>query len=254
MTGLLLALLTIGTAYDIAHEMTDDRLPMWRRSFWSIGHLVAAALLAGILTACVSPSPPAAPRPIGHDQLDTTARVEAFCVEQDPFEGSFTAGGGIGSGVIVDNRHVLTASHVVGISTGHNEWVPCPWAIIVHVTLNTGKKMRMVVAADHHDNDLAMLELATADSFHVAPPVMGPRPAVDATVCHASAMPSWRVDCGQAVTRYQTSANDVYMTAPVDHGNSGGPVYDDAGRLVGITTGLDEGGGFFTSLEGRKWR
>ena len=177
-------------------------------------------------------------------QLDTVVKVESLCITDDPFTngGVFKASGGTGSGVILDARHVLTAAHVVD----------CSYLPDVHVITASGKRMRAVVTRENDQTDLALLELASADTFgDIAPPVIGPRPIVGDSICKLQAVPTRGGDCGPVTDLTAEPGNDVQHGARVEHGNSGGPVYDAEGRLVGITTQMllpDGAGGRFTSL------
>lgn len=243
-----------------ACELLLDHHARERRHIWTIA-LVMGTWCIGIALACLCmlgcvgyAKLPEVARMMGPSQLDTVVKVESFCLADDPFEGgTMHFGGGIGSGVIIDARHVLTASHVVGIATTENHWRPCPYLGAFDVTTPKGKRLRMVVVREDDDADLALLEIASADSFGpIAPPIIGPVPPIDASVCHVNAFPNQDANCGTVNTHYVSPSNNVEASFPTHHGNSGGPVYDDKGRLVGITTALlppnGDTGGYFTSV------
>lgn len=209
-----------------------------------LGVLLLAAIALGCGDGCAYPHLPATPRMLDA-QGDTVVEVQMLCVGADPFvsDGQINLGGGMGTGVILDARHVLTADHVVA----------CPYLPDVHVITVTGRRLRVVVTREDASNDLALLELASADSFGaISPPMIGPRPHVGDSICKLEAVPARGGDCGTVTDLRDSADSDVGHTAPTHHGNSGGPVYDTEGRLIGITTELlppdGDAGGRFTSL------
>jgi S1-C subfamily serine protease len=183
---------------------------------------------------------------MGH-QLDTAVRVDVRCSfgappaemlereEQSPFPEGFHIGKR-GSGVIIDARHVLTAEHVVS----------CPDLPEVEVTLANGKHMRLNVEAEWRGRDIARLVIASADTFGDIPPPPMSAPRTDA-VCAAPSTPTAEGTCGtveQTYTEPQCQGSmlqhwcyDVALTLRVLPGNSGAPLYDTNGTLVGIVTG-----------------
>jgi S1-C subfamily serine protease len=213
-----------------------------------LGVLLVAAIALGCGEGCARYTTlPSAPRQLD-TQGDTVVEVETLCVVDDPFEhdGKIEIGGGMGTGVMLDGRHVLTADHVVA----------CGYLPDVHVVTSTGRRLRMVVRREDPSTDLALLEIASGDTFGaIAPPIIGPRPHVGDTICKLEAVPARGGDCGTVTDLRDTADSDVGHDAPTHHGNSGGPVYDPQGRLIGITTELlmpdGDHGGRFTSLAPR---
>lgn len=183
------------------------------------------------------------------EQKSTVVVVQNSCSTVDPFDTLLYSGntnpsprvinwgGGTGTGVIIDNRHVATAAHVVGCVT-----IP-----YIKVTMPDGTWRGMNVISANDDSDLAILEIDSADTFPgPQPPEYGPRPEVGDHVCSVTAYPKHAEYCGD-VTRVRESpvGNDIEASFTVLPGNSGSPVYDVEGRLVGIVT---KTGATFTSL------
>jgi S1-C subfamily serine protease len=189
-------------------------------------------------------------------QARTAVRVEVLCVHEDPFlaaDGSTHVGGGWGSGVIVDARHVVTAYHVAH----------CPYLPDVHVVLADGSRRRMVVRREWQQADVALLELADAGSFG---PVIPPRVALagdEETICTATSWPRRGFNCGKVEAVWDelsdqdlkdhpgTRFGDIRCALLVEAGNSGSPVYDEHGNLLGIAVDGDGmGTGRYRSLWG----
>jgi S1-C subfamily serine protease len=183
-----------------------------------------------LLVGCVSlPHIPAEPR--GYAERERAAvRVDMACSvagipgwEDEPHYDDWTIGH-IGSGVVLDERHVLTAAHVVR----------CPTIPGVMLTTFDGRHIQAVVTHEDQAADVAVLELATADRLHldVAPPARA-RVAIGDAVCAETSDPARQTYCG--VVEYV--GDDVARAAfTAIRGNSGAPVYDAQGRLVGLVT------------------
>lgn len=211
----------------------------------------AAGLLAGLLTllvaavaigcgdGCAYPHSrlDPVPRVMGH-QFDTAVRVEMLCLDHDPFLDMIAPqiGAGVGSGVIVDARHVLTAHHVID----------CPYMPDVHVVLADGRRLRVAVEKEWRDSDVARLVIASGDTFGNIPPPPTSSPGIGAGVCAAPSFPKHEGICGQVehVTENTCSAgakrwcHDIELVMEVHGGNSGSPIYDAGGSLVGLVTGV----------------
>lgn len=153
-----------------------------------------------------------------------------------------------GSGTVVGPRLVVTAAHVVDR------------AATVVVEGPAGPVPGTVVGIDPEGRDLALVLVEEPlaiddgrDGRDVAPgdvltasghPGGGPLAAVDGTVVSlASAR-----DFGQAGDRL------VVFTAPFPPGMSGGPVMDDAGRLVAVIVGTERGSGTGLAVPVREMR
>ncbi len=209
----------------------------------------AAALVVGGLGLLAAPAlaesggAPAAP--------DGRARVPAVVarvlpavvsiitrqIERDQFNQP-VATRGLGSGIIVDRRgYVLTNSHVVD---GAEE---------IKVTLADERTYPAVLVGTDPQNDLAVLKVA---GLRLPAAVLGnsARLAVGETVI-AIGNPLW-IEGGPTVTVGVVSAlrrsmeepglpvlhNLVQTDAAINAGNSGGPLVDLGGRVVGINTAV----------------
>jgi hypothetical protein len=166
---------------------------------------------------------------------------------------------GFGTGVILDDTHVLTAFHVVD----------CDTEPVISVLNVAGKMVWMTIDKVRMDADLARLVTTKGKTlalgfYPIASPRIGQRPLIGDTVCMAAALPDWERDCSKVSKKdkiprikhdelgHPAWSSDVMLEGRVRHGNSGAAVYDSAGNLVGIVTELDptrKHGGRFTSLE-----
>jgi S1-C subfamily serine protease len=199
-------------------------------------YVIAGIALAWILAACASiPVVPAQPR--GYAERERAAvRVDVACnvyglpgFDDQPHydDGTMIH---IGSGVVFDERHVLTAAHVVA----------CPTLPGVVLTTYDGRHLIAVVTREDVTADVAVLELATADRLHldIAPPTRAPV-LLGSTVCAEAADPQHETHCGAVEYVSDTTVRATFLAL---HGNSGAGVYDLAGRLVGLVTATAKSG------------
>lgn len=174
------------------------------------------------------------------DWARVAAAVQASVVA---IEVQTQAGGGQGSGVIIDDAgHVLTNDHVVSGAQGN-----------VRVTLTDGRILEGEVVGADASTDLAVVRLLDApdglqtavlgdsQDVGVGDPVMavgnplGLANTVTTGIVSAVDRPvSTRgTDGGEGAV---TSA--IQVDAAVNPGNSGGPLFDAEGRVVGITSSI----------------
>ena len=144
---------------------------------------------------------------------------------------------GRGSGVIIDeNGRILTSLHVV------------QGAQSVKVTFYDGSEATAKIAATLPDRDLATLQVPSIPDG-VEPAILGGGVSVgDAVVAIGNpfglvgSMTSGIVSgTGRRFTVQTTGQaleNMIQFDAAVNPGNSGGPLIDMAGRVVGIVTGI----------------
>ncbi len=138
-----------------------------------------------------------------------------------------------GTGVVISERHVLTAAHVVACHT-----IPT-----VRVEFSDGHRDRMVVTRESESGDVARLELVHAGriGLNIAPPTLGYGAYGDRS-CVSLARPFPLERCGNYM------GQGVVMVG-TDPGDSGAPVYDDAtGDLSGLVYGSAEDGSDFTKF------
>ncbi|MBO0920436.1 trypsin-like peptidase domain-containing protein [Cellulomonas sp. zg-ZUI222] len=153
------------------------------------------------------------------------------------------SGGGQGSGVIIDDEgHVLTNSHVVSGAQGN-----------VQVTLTDGRILEGEVVGSDASTDLAVVQLLDApddlqpaafgnsDEVRVGEPVMavgnplGLANTVTTGIVSAVDRPVSTLEDGGSEAAV-TSA--IQIDAAVNPGNSGGPLFDATGRVIGITSSI----------------
>lgn len=182
--------------------------------------LLVLSLIA--LTACVRVAPVAPALRNEDARTISVVRIDASC-------GMW--GQRSGSGVIVSQRHVLTAAHLVA----------CADLPRVNVTYRDEhgeeRRLRVVVTEEDRDTDIAKLEIASAEQFGVAlrPPVVrSPDPGEQAC---ANLVHGDTIACGIVASTW--TAVKRMETDPVD---AGAPVYCDRGTLVGIVVGRGRGG------------
>lgn len=162
--------------------------------------------------------------------------------------------GGVGSGVVISPEgHALTNSHVVG---GQRR---------VFITTHEGDALEAKVVGDDPATDLALLRVAARElpvaslgesaALRVGQLVVamgnpfGFQSTVTTGVVSAQGR-SLRSQQGRLIE------NVVQHTAPLNPGNSGGPLVDSLGRVVGINTAIiamAQGLGFAVPADTARW-
>ncbi|WP_223408438.1 S1C family serine protease [Occultella gossypii] len=156
---------------------------------------------------------------------------------------SSSAGSGAGSGVIIDSSGlILTNNHVVADAQS------------LTVTLSDGRIFEARIVGTDPTTDLAVIELTdppedleaatlgTSDDLAVGESVMavGNPLGLDSTVTtgivSALDRPVSATGGGQAQDAVVTNA--IQIDAAVNPGNSGGPLFDANGRVIGITSSI----------------
>lgn len=182
--------------------------------------IVGLAVLAAAASACVHVPRVAPAMRTEAERSLTTVRIESSC-------GGFVDDGEhVGTGVIISERHVLTAAHVVACSA-----IP-----VVHVTYRRDgeiKRQRMVVTREDTDRDVARLEIASADRFrvNVAPPVVRAPDPGERVCAELPRLMGIDAACGSIVSDWT-----VARTMKTRPGDSGAPIFDATGTLVGLVS------------------
>ena len=144
-----------------------------------------------------------------------------------------------GSGFIIsEDGYILTNYHVVEDAVKSN--------LDINVILHDGTRYKAEYVGGEADNDVAVLKieasglnaatLGDSDALRVGDAVFAvgnPTGELDFS------MTSGRVSAKDRLIRTETSPAGVTMfqvDAPINSGNSGGPVYNDQGQVVGIVT------------------
>jgi len=243
-----------------------------RRRTWVpvVGAAAAAAVLASVgtagLTVALTPDQaPASLADVGRQQ-STTAPVSDSSSQNPDWEAVTQAvapsvvaiqvqtpqGGAEGSGVVIDDQgHVLTNNHVVSGAVDDT----------VQVTLSDGRLFEAKIVGLDPATDLAVVQLVDAPD-DLRPATLGD--SDDVSVGEAVLAVGNPLGLANTATTGIVSAvdrpvsasgegggtsvvtNAIQIDAAVNPGNSGGPLFDAQGRVIGITSSiasLSSGGG-----------
>ena len=245
---------------------TDDpvppaRSPWWRRRSWlsaGVVVLVCAALLAVNLRPDTEPAPSAADvngmvdkkvdEAIAARQGMPPASVAVYDAIRPPLvvirserNGPRGPGSGIGSGVIVNaSGDILTSLHVVQD------------AVNIRVSFSDGTESPASLKSADADHDIAVLAPATLPHV-VVPAVLGGGARVGdeafavghplGLVGSLSAGVISGLDRSFPLPNGKTVGGMIQFDAAVNPGNSGGPLLNRDGQVIGIVTGLANPGG-----------
>lgn len=175
----------------------------------------------------------AAPAPVHADPLaGIEARQQALFDRLAPSVVYLSTGDGIGSGFFVSRDGlVLTNTHVVG---DHDK---------VDVVLHDGRKVEGVVVERAEGVDLALVRLPLKDTPAVK--LGSPRLRVGSwigSIGHGLGG-AWTFTTGMVTNIYPLDGErPVFQTQiPLNPGNSGGPVFDREGQVVGVVTASIKG-------------
>jgi 2-alkenal reductase len=178
--------------------------------------------------------------------------------------------GGQGSGFVVsDDGYVLTSSHVV-TSAGANEPRNVQAAEQVFVEFRDGDRVAARVVGwdlfddvallkvDPNRHALAPLPLGDSSSVLVGEPVAAIGSPFGAENSLATGVVSATGRTIPALTSSFSLVDAIQIDAPINRGNSGGPLFDARGRVIGINaqirsnSGLSEGVGFAVPINAAK--
>ncbi len=165
-----------------------------------------------------------------------------------------------GSGFVASEAgHVLTNSHVI---TNSGDGGPVAGASRVYVVFADGDRLPAeivgwdlfndtgVIQVDPDDHAVAPVPLGDSDAVVVGEPVAAiGSPFGNENSLAVGVVSAVSRSIPSLTSRYQVS-NAIQVDAPINHGNSGGPLLDAGGRVIGINaqirseSGNAEGVGF----------
>lgn len=240
-------------------EEQDDTAPSWR--VWADWFRPKAApfvigIVAALLAVALVIATRTAPEPqLTNEQIDTLV-AEALASATPPppasaiayqiilpslaiiqTEGVDDGDFGIGTGVIInEDGSILTSLHVVA------------GAEQIKVSFADGTSTEAIIAAEQPENDIAVLQLAQLPSQFLPATLAGIPPvgeevfAVGNPLGLVGSMSSGVVSGLDRSFQPQESEFEltgmIQFDAAVNPGNSGGPLLNRAGQVVGIVTGL----------------
>ena len=167
-------------------------------------------------------------------------RLDSPGVVQISSRGPSPSAGGLGSGFVIDKAgHILTSNHVISgargvrVSFSGNNQLE---ATVVGKDPSTDVAVLQITA---HSRSLSPLPLGDSDQVQVGDPVVaiGNSPALSrtASVGIVSSL-QHGVDELSGGTAY---AHTIQTDATINHGNSGGPLINTRGQVIGISAQLD---------------
>ena len=199
------------------------------------------AIVAAISLALASPALAETPAQIAASAVPGVVSIEST-FRVGPTPGNAREVAGTGSGFVLDRSgHVLTSEHLIKNATK------------IHVSFADGTKVHARVVGDDPFLDLAVLAvhvkastlhplaIGFAESLHLGDPLVaiGNPFGLDRSVSVGVASGLHRLI---TAPNGATVSNAVQTDAPINHGNSGGPLLDEHGRVVGVNAQLADSG------------
>lgn len=237
--------------------------PRPRRRGWVplVGTAAAAAVLASVGTAGLLGgfTPASTTQDVSIATLGTqeSTTVPVASTSQDPdweavaaavrasvvaIDVQLATGSAEGSGVIIDDQgHVLTNNHVVGDAVDGGLQVTLADGRVYDATVvgtDPTTDLAVILLSDPPD-DLQPAVLADSDAVEVGSPVMavgnplGLSSTATTGIVSALDRPVTTSDGSSTVV-----TNAIQIDAAVNPGNSGGPLFDASGEVIGITSSI----------------
>lgn len=193
---------------------------------------LAAAADAAAPADASSPAPAASPAEETPAQLFKEWAPSVVCIQVAVEEGE---GGGTGfaiddSGTIATNQHVIRGAKAVKVKLFSGQWIE-----------------QVDLLTEDHESDLALLRVKTSEPLK--PVSLGDSDAVTVgeriiAIGNPLGLEYTLTDGLVSSRRILEGKPMIEMSVPVSPGNSGGPVINTHGQVVGVTT-LQITGGFF---------
>jgi 2-alkenal reductase len=239
----------------------------------SLGGLVGTSPETVVLPPPPPPEPVAAPvaepvRPLDGGQFDPgriyEERLDGVVTVYAHFTpGRGPTGGGQGSGFVASaDGHILTNTHVVTTAGDGSRGSAVAPADEVYVEFSDGDRAEAriigwdifddvaVIKVDPAERELSPLPFGDSSTVRVGDPVVAiGSPFGEEGTLTVGVVSATRRSIAALTSDYRL-VDAIQTDAPINRGNSGGPLFDAAGRVIGInaqirsSTGLAEGVGF----------
>ncbi|WP_449385767.1 S1C family serine protease [Cellulomonas soli] len=254
---------------DVPTQPPGTTAPRGRRSIWlpvaSVGVVAAlgASLGTGALLGAFDDDASARPATLASVGTTTTTSVPVSGSTSDnpdweavtsavqasvvAIQVTTSSGQAEGSGVIIDAEgHIITNNHVVEGAEGDT----------VQVTLSDGRLFDATIVGTDATTDLAVVQLKDApddlspaalgdsDAVSVGEAVMavgnplGLANTVTTGIVSAVDRPVSTSESGSGSSSAAVVTNAIQIDAAVNPGNSGGPLFDAQGKVIGITSSI----------------
>jgi serine protease Do len=158
--------------------------------------------------------------------MDLNSTVRIFCTTTTPNKSSFGAGAVIGK-----DGTILTCAHVIKDAVQIQ---------VIEGDFNNGATHTATVLKKDEKLDLALLKVDASVHMRPIPMSQAPTPAPGTPVAAIGAPMKIMRTVTAGIVSYAGPENGmdiVIFDAKTTHGNSGGPLIDEEGDLVGIVTG-----------------